>query len=91
VIFDDDTTDLSYLIGFGMTIIPLEIDFLGNAWLSEDMMASAYPLVESQVSQQLTQVIKADIGIRSAAQDSQQELIISTHNDNLPPHPKEVF
>ena len=73
-----------------MAIIPLQVDFLSNSWLSEDVMASAYTLLESQVPKQLTQFIEADICIRSASQDSQQELIILTYNDNLP-HAKEVI
>jgi len=54
-----------------MAIIPLQVDFLGNSWLSEDVMASSYTLLESQVPKQLTQFIEADICIRSASQDSQ--------------------
>ena len=73
-----------------MAIIPLQVDFLGNSWLSEDVMASAYTLLESQVSKQLTQFIEAAICIRSASQDSQQEFMRSTYHDNLP-HAKEVF
>jgi len=54
-----------------MAIIPLQVDFLGHSWLSEDVMAAAYTLLESQVPKQLTQFIEADICIRSASQDSQ--------------------
>jgi hypothetical protein len=46
-----------------MAIVPLQVDFLGNSWLSENVMASAYTLLESQVPKQLTQFIEADIGI----------------------------
>jgi hypothetical protein len=53
-----------------MAIITLQVDFLGNPWLSEDVMASAYTLLESQVPKQSTQFIEADVCIRSASQDT---------------------
>jgi hypothetical protein len=90
VVFYNDTTHLSHLVDFGVTIIPLQVNFLGHSWLSEDVVASAYTLLESQAPKQLTQFIEADICIRSASQDAQQELIILTHNDHLP-HGKAVF
>ena len=73
-----------------MAIITLQVDFLGNPWLSEDVMASVYTLLEFQVPKQSTQFTEADVCIRSAAQDTQQELVIATHNDNLP-HDNEIF
>ena len=47
-----------------MAVVALQIDSLGDAFPSEYVMASSYPLGESQIPKQTTQTVEADIGIR---------------------------
>ena len=46
-----------------MAIVALQIDSLGNVSPSEYVMASSYPLGESQIPEQTAQVVEADTGI----------------------------
>ena len=48
-----------------MAVVALQVDSLGNVFPSEYVMASSYPLGESQIPKQTAQVVEADIGIRS--------------------------
>ena len=63
-------TDLPHLIGFRMAVVALQIDSLGDAFPSEYVMASSYPLGESQIPKQTTQIVEADIGIRATPRRS---------------------
>ena len=55
----DNSTNLPHLIGFRMAIVVLQSDSLGDAVPSEYVMASPYPLGETQTPEQTTQAIEA--------------------------------
>lgn len=79
LVFQDHTADLTDLIRFRLASVTLQIDFLRNALLPEDMLAASYTLCKSSVSQQATQLVKADICIRLALKNLLQELFVLTY------------
>lgn len=50
-----------------MAPVTLDIQPLTDAFLSEDVMASPYSFSESQAQQELAEVFKADVSVRTAA------------------------
>ena len=75
----DNSTNLPHLIGFRVAIVVLQSDSLGDAVPSEYVMASPYPLCETQTPEQTTQAIEADIGIRATTENPLQKLLVSAH------------
>ena len=76
-VIQDNSTDLPHLIGFRMAAVALQIDSLGDAFPSEYVMASSYPLGESQITKQTTQIVEADIGIRATPENSLTDAVLA--------------
>lgn len=47
------------------------------------MMAVADAFLKPQVEQQMAKIVKADVGVRCASEDLQQNLVALTHPRNL--------
>ena len=62
-----------------MAIVALQVDSLSDAILPEYMVASLHSLDEAQISEQSTQVVKADIRIRPTAENPLQKLLMLAH------------
>jgi len=59
--------DLPYLVRFGVASVALNVQLLTEAFLSEDVMTSAYPFDKPQAQQERPQVVEANVCIRPAA------------------------
>jgi hypothetical protein len=77
-ISQNDRPDLSYLIGLGFTVVPLQVYLLLDAFFSEIVMTSTRPLCEPKSQQKLPQIIKRYIRIRSTPQDLKKQLFVFT-------------
>ena len=58
-----------------MAAVPLEIDALDDTRLDEEVMTAASAFFKAEFEQQPSQVIEANGCVRTAAQDSFEELI----------------
>ena len=72
-------THLSNLIGLRVNSVALQIDFLMNAVLPKNVVASSDPLLKPQIQKQATQGIKANTDIRSSTENLPDKL-------STPPH-----
>ena len=81
-VLHDHSADLPDLVGLPFATLRLKIEDLFDAFLREDVMAPADPLVESQTPQQMAKVVEGDIRIRRASQDTGEKLIVLGHADS---------
>ena len=70
MVFQGYLTDLSYLVRFCVAAVALQVHSIGYPFHSEDVMASPYSLDKPKPQHQGAQVAKADIGIRTALENS---------------------
>jgi hypothetical protein len=79
LVFQQDRSHLPDLIHLGFISISLQVDFLEDAFFSQDMMASPDSLLEAQILQETAQFIKPNIRIRRSAQNLSQKFIVFAH------------
>ena len=56
-----------------MTIITLQVDSFGDAFLPEHVMASPHALDESELPEQSSHVVEAQTCIRATAENSMEQ------------------
>jgi len=73
--------NLSYSVRLGVISITLQVYQRGDTFFSKNMATSSYPLNESQAQQEQPEVVKTDIRICPAAQDSLFQPIVPIHHE----------
>jgi hypothetical protein len=76
-------SDLSDLIRLGFVSFLLNVDFLFDSFLSEDVMTAADAHLEAQAMQEVTQVVKRNTGVGLATQDSSDQPLVFPHDLTL--------
>jgi hypothetical protein len=71
--------DLTHLIGLGFVPFPLEVDEFPNALAPKHVVAAARSLFKSRPPQEVTNLVKTDICIRSSLQNPKSQFIILAH------------
>jgi hypothetical protein len=69
-ILSDHGSDLSHLIGFRHVALSLKINQMFYSLFYKDMVTSPTPFLEAKPGQQVSQIVKADVCVRTPAQNS---------------------
>lgn len=68
IVFQNNATDLPYLIWLRASLVALQVELLDNAIPPEYMVTSPHPLRKAQNSQQAAKIVEADTRIRATAE-----------------------
>jgi hypothetical protein len=78
-ILGDYGSNLSYLIGFGHVALSLKINQMFYSFFYKDMVTSPTPFLETEPSEQVSQIVKADVCVRSSTEHSFKNLRVRRH------------
>jgi hypothetical protein len=75
----DYGSNLSYLIGFGQVALPLKINQMFYSLFYKDIMTPPAPFLETEPTEQVSKIVKADVRVRSSTEHSFKNLRVRRH------------
>lgn len=79
-----DSTNLTYLVRLGLVTLALQIDELFYSRLDEEVVTSAGPLPKAKTPQEVAEVSKPNICVRSTSKDQPQQILLPRHEAIVP-------
>jgi hypothetical protein len=75
----DHGSNLSHLIGFRHVTLSLKVNQIFHTFSYKDMVTSPTPFRETEPCQQVSQIVEADVRVRSSAEDSLKNFRVRRH------------